>query len=123
MGTVINPGGNLITDLDGVARLLLLHRNRGKVDGERIISPKVLKQMYVAQAGTKGTGYGFGFNILKTRVDGSASRIQHTGASGTIGIIDFDLDLVIIILTQVPQAQTNNWRRPLLEAIYAVFQD
>lgn len=125
MGTAINPGGNLITTLDGVSRLFMLHRNRGKVDGQRIISEETLKKMYILQPGSEGSGmgYGLGFRILQKRPDGTANRIQHTGASGTIGIIDFDLDLIVIILTQVPQAQTNNWRRPLLQTTFNIFQE
>jgi CubicO group peptidase (beta-lactamase class C family) len=123
MGTAINPGGNLITNLDGVARLFLLHRNQGKVNGERVISEEALQQMYVDQPGSNGVGYGFGFRFLKKRPDGTGSRIQHTGASGTIGIIDFDMDFIIIVLTQVPQAQTNKWRNPLLQSIFTVFED
>lgn len=124
MGTAINPGGNLITNLDGVARLFLLHRNRGIVNGQRVVSETVLQKMYVGQPGTEksGAGYGLGFRILQKRSDGTSSRIQHSGASGTIGIIDFDLDLIVIILTQVPQAQTNKWRQPLLQSIYTVFE-
>jgi len=123
IGTVINPGGNLITNLDGVGRLFLLHRNRGMVDGKQVVSEKALKRMYVSQPSSKGTGYGFGFNILQKRADGSTKRIQHTGASGTIAILDFDLDLIVIVLTQVPQAQTNKWRGPLLKTIFSVFEE
>lgn len=121
MGRVINPGGSLITNLDGVARLLLLHRNRGKVDGKEIVSPQILEEMYVSQPGRGKAAYGLGFNITKQRPDGSAARIQHTGAAGTIGIIDFDLDLIVIVLTQVPQAQTHRWRAPLLKTIFETF--
>lgn len=123
MGTVINPGGSLIATSDNVARLLLLHRNRGKVDGKRIVSEEILQQMYQSQPGRGKAKYGFGFNILAQRADGSTSRIQHTGASGTIGIIDFDLDLIVISLTQVPQVQTNKWRGPMLKTIFDTFQN
>ena len=78
--------------------------------------------MYESQPGRGKTKYGLGFNILQLRSDGSASRIQHTGASGTIGIIDFDLDLIVIALTQVPQAQTNKWRGPLLKTVFEAFE-
>jgi CubicO group peptidase (beta-lactamase class C family) len=122
IGTVINPGGALIATPNDVARLLLLHRNQGKVDGKRVVSKKILQQMYVSQPGRGKAKYGMGFNILKQRPDGSASRIQHTGASGTIGIIDFDLDLIVIAFTQVPQAQTNKWRGPLLKSVFSAFE-
>ena len=125
MGTAINPGGNLITNLDGVARLFMLHRNKGTVGSKRIISEEKLQTMYVGQPGTEnsGSGYGLGFRILKKRTDGTSSRVQHTGAAGTIGILDFDLDLIVIVLTQVPQTQTNKWRNPLLRTIFAAFEN
>ena len=125
LGTTINPGGALIATPDGIARLFMLHRNQGKVDGKQIISKQVLQKMYVPQPGSEGSGmgYGLGFRITQKRPDGTANRIQHTGGSGTIGIIDFDLDLIVIILTQVPQAQTNRWRQPLLQTIFGVFEN
>ncbi len=122
VGTVINPGGSLVATPTDVARLFLLHRNRGIVDGKRVVSESILQQMYESQPGRGKAKYGLGFNILSQRPDGSARRIQHTGASGTIGIIDFDLDVVVIILTQVPQVQTNQWRGPLLKTVFGVFE-
>lgn len=122
IGTVINPGGGLVASPTDVARLFLLHRNRGIVDGKWVVSESILQQMYVSQPGRGKAKYGLGFNILSQRSDGIASRIQHTGASGTIGVIDFDLDLIVIILTQVPQAQTNKWRGPLLKTVFGVFE-
>jgi len=123
MGTVINPGANLVATPTDVARLLLLHRNRGKVDGKRVVSESILQQMHQSQPGRGKAKYGLGFNILSQRPDGSARRIQHTGGSGTIGIIDFDLDLIVIVLTQVPQTQTNKWRGPMLKTVFGVFEN
>ncbi len=122
MGTVINPGGSLIAAPSDLARMLLLHRNEGKVDGKQVVSKSILQQMYVSQPGRGKAKHGLGFNILQQRPDGSARRIQHTGAAGTIGIIDFDIDLIVIALTQVPQAQTNKWRGPLLKTVFGVFE-
>lgn len=122
MGLVINPGGGLVATPNDVARMFLLHRNEGKVDGKRVVSKKILQRMYESQPGRGKAKYGFGFNILKERPDGRASRIQHTGGSGTIGIIDFDLDLIVIVLTQVPQAQTNKWRGPFLKTVFGTFE-
>lgn len=122
MGSVINPGGSLVAPPTDVARLLLLHRNGGKVDGRQVVPEEALQQTYVSQPGRGKAKYGLGFNIIKQRPNGTASRIQHTGASGTIGIIDFDLDLITIVFTQVPQAQTNKWRGPLLKAIFDTFE-
>jgi CubicO group peptidase (beta-lactamase class C family) len=41
---------------------------------------------------------------------------------GKLAFSDYDLDLIVIILTQVPQAQTNKWRGPLLQTVFDVFE-
>jgi CubicO group peptidase (beta-lactamase class C family) len=69
---------------------------------------------------TPGTGYGLGFNVTERRDEGII-RIRHTGASGTLGVIDFEKDLIVIVLTQVPQQQTLRWRNRLLQTIDEVF--
>lgn len=114
---IVNPGGSLVSSLDDVARLMLLHRNHGMVGNRQIIGAEAIKQMTVAQPATNGTGYGLGFNILAKRPDGSASRIQHTGASGTLAMLDFDEDLIVVVLTQVDQTKITAWRRQLLQTI------
>ena len=121
LGTTINPGGSLVSTLDNVARLLCLHRNQGRVGTERFLSADLLQQMYKKQPSTPGVGYGLGFNIMRRHDDGTAARIRHTGASGTIGIIDFERDLIIVVLTQIPQQQTIGWRNALVNSINAVF--
>ncbi len=115
------PGGSLISTLGQVARLLLMHRNQGKIGTQEFIPAKLLATMYEPQPATPGVGYGLGFNIMRRHKDGTAARIRHTGASGTLGVIDFDQDLIIVILTQVPQQQTNRWRNRLVQTINTVF--
>jgi arylsulfatase A-like enzyme/CubicO group peptidase (beta-lactamase class C family) len=123
LGSVINPGGGLVSTLDDVGRLLLLHRNRGRIGSQQFVPESLLQQMYVPQPATSGTGYGLGFNIMQKREDGTPARIRHTGASGTLGVVDFDRDLVLIVLTQVPQQQTMRWRSRLVEVIDEVFPE
>ena len=123
LGTVLNPGGSLISTLDNVGRLMLLHRNRGRSGDRQLVSARALRAMYVAQPGTSGTGYGLGFNILRKNDAGEAVAIRHTGASGTFAALDFERDLIVIVLTQVPQQQTLRWRNRLLQVISSVFAD
>ena len=117
-----NPGGGLISTLDDVGRLLLLHRNRGRVGDRQIVRPESLAQMYVSQPGSNGNGYGLGFNVLRKRADGTTSRVQHIGASGTLAWFDFDADLGVVLLTQVPTPQIQNWRNQVIRVIGEVFQ-
>jgi hypothetical protein len=58
---------------------------------------------------------------MARRADGTALRVRHTGASGTIGVIDFEKDVIVIVLTQVPQQQTLRWRNQLMQTIDQVF--
>lgn len=114
---VVNPGGGMVSTLDDLARFLLLHRNEGKVGGRQIVSKSALQSQYVPHPASKGTGYGLGFNILAKRNDGTASRIQHTGASGTLGLIDFDQDIILVVLTQVDQKKIGGWRSKLIQTV------
>lgn len=120
LGTVLNPGGRLVSTLEDVTRVLLLHRNRGKVGKKTLVSADSLRQMYVPQPATPNTGYGLGFNIMRLPEDGSPARIRHTGASGTLAVIDFDSDVILVVLTQVPQKQTNRWRSRLVQTVFEV---
>lgn len=119
-GSLIQPGGRLISTLDEVGRLMLLHRNRGMADGRRLISETALQELYKPQKGSGANGYGLGFNILKVDDRGVGTRIRHTGASGTFAQLDFESDLFFVFLTQVPQLQTQPFRDKLLPAIGAL---
>lgn len=116
--SIVNPGGGLVSTLDDIAKFMLLHRNKGRVANVQIVSPETIDAMYVKQPATNGNGYGLGFNILAERADGTASRVQHTGASGTLAMIDFDLDLIVIVLTQVDQQKIGGWRSQLLKTAF-----
>jgi arylsulfatase A-like enzyme/CubicO group peptidase (beta-lactamase class C family) len=115
----INPGGGLISTLDDLGRFLLLHRNRGKVAARTVVTAQALERMYQPQPSTKGQGYGLGFNLLSKNVDGKVTRIQHTGASGTLAMLDFERDFIVILLTQVDQKKIIPWREQLLKTIAA----
>jgi len=52
---------------------------------------------------------------------GIGAAVRHTGASGTFGLVDFEKDVIVVFLTQVPQIETEPFRRRLLQAIGAVF--
>jgi CubicO group peptidase (beta-lactamase class C family) len=116
-----NPAGSLISTVDDVGRLLMLHRNRGQVDGKSLVSPESLQALYQRQPATGRSSYGLGFNVLKVNSKGEGIRVRHTGASGTFAQLDFENDLIFVLLTQVPQTQTQPFRDGLLKAIGDVF--
>lgn len=117
----INPGGGLVSTLDDVARLMLLHAKGGKVAGEPFIPSEFLEMMYQRQPNTPGSGYGLGFNLTAGEQAGKVARIQHGGATGTYAAVDFRRDLIIVYFTQVPPRRPNRWRDQLLETIESAF--
>jgi CubicO group peptidase (beta-lactamase class C family) len=116
-----NPAGSLISTLDDVGQLLMLHRNRGQVNGKQLVKPESLQALYQPQPATGRTSYGLGFNVLKLNAKGDGVRVRHTGASGTFAHLDLENDLIFVLLTQVPQTQTQPFRDGLLKAIADVF--
>jgi len=116
-----NPGGGLVATIDDVARLLLLHRNRGLVDGVRLVAPESLQVLYRPQPATGRDRYGFGFNILRTDASGVGDRVRHNGASGTSVWIDFKVDLLVVVLTQVPTKQRLPFGNRLNQVVDSIF--
>jgi CubicO group peptidase (beta-lactamase class C family) len=117
-----NPGGGLVATLDDVGRLLLLHRNRGIASGGgRLVAAEALEVLYRPQPATGREGYGLGFNVLRTDARGVGVRLRHAGASGTLALIDFESDLIVVVLTQVPTKQRLPFGRRLDAAIEANF--
>ena len=121
--SIINPGGGLVSTLDDVARLMLLHRNLGRVANKQLVTTDALSAMYVAHPKSPGNGYGLGFNIVKRDDKGRAVRIRHTGASGTLALLDFDHDAIVVIFTQVEQTQIVQWRDRLLSCIQSALAE
>ena len=116
-----NPGGGLVATLDDVGRLLRLHRDRGVAADTSLLLPASLRALYVRQAATNREGYGLGFNLLHAGADGVADRVQHGGASGTLALIDFQRDVFVVVLTQVPTKQRLPFGKRLSQAIDSIF--
>jgi len=47
--------------------------------------------------------------------------MRFVGASGTLVLVDFKQDLLVVLLTQVPTKQTQPFSNRLMKAIDAVF--
>ena len=115
------PGGGLISTLDDVGRVLMLHRNRGVVDGKQLVAPESLRALYQRQPATGCPGYGLGCNTLRTDANGVADAIGHIGASGTFIVIDFKEDLLVVMLTQVATKQNQAFQDRVRKAVGSVF--
>lgn len=116
-----SPGGGLISTVDDVGRVLMLHRNHGMVDGRQLVSAEALQAQYRAQPATGRIGYGFGFNIMRRDANGLGDRVRHIGASGTLALIDFKQDVIVVLLTQVPARQTQPFTDRVMNAIGTIF--
>jgi len=116
----LSAPGSLIATVDDVGRFLLLHRNKGVVDGKRLVAAESLQALYKPWRAT-GAGYGLGFNILKTGPNGVGVRIRHTGGAGTFAQLDFENDVIIVLFTQVSGARIAPFREQVLKAIVSVF--
>ncbi len=59
------PSGAMYTNVNDVARCIVMHLNGGKVNGEQFISEKLLKEMYAPQFAVPGqkAGYGLGTDM------------------------------------------------------------
>lgn len=121
-GTCIRPGGGLFATLEDVGRFMMLHRNGGIVLQHRIVSPESLGRMYRSQPETEH-GYGLGFNVLKKDAEGRGTRIMHLGAAGTMAWLDFDLDLIVILFTQMPLRQIQEYRERTLRTVLNIFEE
>jgi CubicO group peptidase (beta-lactamase class C family) len=77
--------------------------------------------MYRPQPATGRSGYGLGFNIMRKGANGLGDRVRHIGASGTLALIDFKADVIVVFLTQVPAKQTQPFTDRVMKAVGTVF--
>jgi CubicO group peptidase (beta-lactamase class C family) len=90
------------------------------VGDKRLVAAEPLQELYRAQPATGRSGYGLGFNIIRRNDEGIGDRVRHIGASGTLALLDFKEDLVVVLLTQVPAKQTQPFTDRVMKAIAAV---
>ena len=108
-------GGGLLSTATDYARFLLLLRNRGSLDGVRLVSPQTLAWMTADHLGaiavqgdllTAGDGFGLGFAVRThaglAPTPGSVGSYFWTGLGGTSFFVDPAQDLFALLLTQAP---------------------
>ncbi len=112
----INPAGGLISTLEDMATFYSLHANRGDHDGKRLLSQATIEQMYMPQSDSGE--HGLGFNTDEYKGDGeSAGKVMHGGKTGVYAWLDFDTDLVGILLTQTDTTQNRDFRFKLVDMV------
>ncbi|MEX0941476.1 MAG: serine hydrolase domain-containing protein [Pseudomonadales bacterium] len=115
-GLPIDPAASLVADMDGVARLFLLHLNEGEFNGKRLLSHQSVKEIRTLQPAA--VDYGLGMNLGWSPDNGSGPIIRHGGAAGTNAWADFELEVVGVVFVQTPSRQIPRWSQLIYDALY-----
>ena len=123
-------GGGLISSAPDYARFLMMLRNRGELDGVRLLSPQTLAFMTADHLGDlaqepglldPGHGFGLGFSVRKetgrSPVPGAAGTYDWGGVAGTSFWVDPANDLFALLLTQAP-LQRVHYRQLFRHMVY-----
>ena len=113
--TYSSSGGSIISTAPDLARWLLMIRNRGKHDGKAYLSPSTIEKML--QGHSLGKNARSGFFIREKDDRGRATVIGHTGSTGTNCWIDFEHDIIAVMLTQTRGKDIRPFSRGLEERI------
>tara|TARA_R110002111_G_scaffold262694_1_gene340165 strand:- start:97920 stop:99134 length:1215 start_codon:yes stop_codon:yes gene_type:complete len=92
-------GGGVYSTLDDIGTLMQLHLSRGVHNGKPLIDGMVLQQLYLSQPGTNGR-YALAFQYKANHKYGPWSMLSHPGYSGPVAWVDFQRDLVGVLLMQ-----------------------
>ena len=137
-------GGGLVStvaDYDRFCRMLI---GRGRLDGQRIVSPKTLdlmtrnqlpggadlaavSQSLFSEASNAGAGFGLGFAMTldpaRTLIPGSAGEFYWGGMYSTFFFIDPVERLHMVFMTQLSPSSAYPIRRQLKTLIYAALEE
>jgi len=114
-----SSGGNIISTAPDLARWLLMIRNQGRHDGEAFLAADTVEQML--SAAPRSQNARGGLFRRRTAKDGKALLVGHTGSSGTNCWIDFERDVIGIMLTQTAGRDIKPFRVALEQRINACF--
>ena len=116
----INPAGGFVTSARDLTRFYQMHWNDGEYDGLRLLQERTALEMRRPQSRSKQ--YGLGFHLERVGEDDSVGMIKHGGLTGTFAWMDFENDLVGVLLTQTLTQQNRDFRFALVGQLteYAV---
>jgi CubicO group peptidase (beta-lactamase class C family) len=138
-------GGGLISTVGDYFRFTSMLRNRGELDGIRLLGRKTVELMtmnhlpggqdltQLAQAGAftetayAGVGFGLGFSVMrdpaKAHILGTPGEYAWGGAASTAFWVDPAEDLIVIFMTQLMPSSSYPLRRELRILTYAALVD
>ena len=115
------PWGGMLTTVEEMTRLLLLFRNRGELDGHRVLSERSVATMIedhssnlpkMTDEDRRRQKWGLGWRLsgLSANVFGdlvSDDTFGHGGATGTLAWVDPESDVTCVIFTNDPEAASS----------------
>src|SRR5262245_15905022 len=144
-GSFFSGGGGLISTVGDYFRLTSMLRNRGELDGVRLLGRKTVELMtmnhlpggqdltQLAQAGMftetayAGVGFGLGFSVMldptRAQILGTPGEYAWSGAASTAFWVDPQEDLIGIFMTQLRPSSPYPLRRELRALPYAALID
>ena len=121
-------GGGLMSTAMDYARFLQCLRNRGELDGVRLLGPHTVDFMTADHLGhipsddpmlPPGHGFGLGFAVRTqlglSPVPGSLGLYYWTGIAGTVFFVDPALDMYAMLMIQAPNQR--HYYRPLFRSL------
>jgi len=117
--TYSSSGGTVVSTAPDLSRWLLMIRNKGQHEGRAFLKPETVATML--SAGPRGNNARGGFFRRRTDQQGRALVIGHTGSSGTNCWIDFEKDVIGIMLTQTAGRDIRAFRIDLEKRISRCF--
>src|SRR5262245_43083317 len=138
-------GGGLVSTAPDYYRFTAMLRNRGELDGVRLLGRKTVELMttnhlpggqdltQLAQAGMftetayAGVGFGLGFSVMQSparaHILGTAGEYAWGGAASTAFWVDPAEDLIVTLMTQLMPSSSTAVRRELRVLTYAALVD
>jgi CubicO group peptidase (beta-lactamase class C family) len=110
-----SAGGGIYSTGDDIGRMLQLHLNRGRHGRRQLVRPETVEQLLTPQP--VYPGYGLGFQIHDTDVNGASRIVCHAAYSGPLLWFDRGRDLVGTLLMQCCTADRDAHHRRLLDTV------
>lgn len=139
---VLSGGGGLTSTTADYLRFCRMLRNKGELDGERLLGRKTVEfmttnhlpgdmasmgQSRFSEAPMEGLGFGLGFSVVldpaKSQTIGSVGEYAWGGAASTGFWIDPAEDLIVILMTQLMPSSTWPLRRDLHTLVHQAIVD